>query len=180
MHLGGFLTTQSLPYLPRSGSNLPQNDIMVSNPTHQALNPAVVSGSKVVWPAHPVCSSLGEETMCQRISSHQSLFLIFFLLVCPSEVVYLQGVTFRQRTGSDLTHWLLPRRPCFCTSHITCSQLASSGAGHKSALCFVRLSSFSSLEFFSALFAWISPLWPVICFFPSRVSFLCLSLELRH
>lgn len=69
--------------------------------------------------------------MCQRISSHQSLFLIFFQLVCTSEVVYLLRVTFHQRTGSDLTFRPFPLCPFSRTSHIISPQHASSGSGYK-------------------------------------------------
>lgn len=56
------------------------------------------------WQDRPVPPVLlpGEGT-CQRISSHPSVFLIFFLPVCTSELVYLRGVTFHQRTGCGLT-----------------------------------------------------------------------------
>ncbi|KAK5611156.1 hypothetical protein CRENBAI_021116 [Crenichthys baileyi] len=108
--------------------------------------------------------------MCQTISSHPSLFLIVFLLVCTDELVYLQEVTFHQHKGCDFSLAVFPQFHSSATQSIQSVIFAKiyylyllSGQ----ILCFFSL--FSGSVFF---FFWI-PFW----FFPSHVSFLCLILE---
>lgn len=73
-----------------------------SRPRTPSAQPCGRHGSRVAGPAFPARSSPAEEITCQRVSSHPSVFLIFFLPVCTSELVYLRGVTFHQCTGSGL------------------------------------------------------------------------------
>lgn len=102
MQVGGPLTTPALLYLCL---HITSHKITLRclSPHTTALNPRGCHDSKVAGPASPVCSLPEEGTTCQRISSHPSMFLIFFMPVCTSELVYLWGVTFHQRTGCGLT-----------------------------------------------------------------------------
>lgn len=87
--------------------------------------------SRVAGPARPACSLPGEGTTCQRISSHQSMFLIFSLPVCTSELVYLPWVTFHQKTGRGLSlvfyvyFFIFPSSGLWTASKATTSLLLS-------------------------------------------------------
>ena len=179
--------------------NLPRNDITLSAPTQPSTQPCGCHGSKVAGPARPACSLPGEGTTCQRISSHPSVVLIFFLAVCTSELVYLWEVTFHQCTGYGLTllhsffislrlHFsLIPRGLTHHPLFPACSPLTKAATTLSlflfvyTVIIYLRfwLCAFSALPLNNLPFNWfsLSLLCPRFWFFPSHVSLLCLTLE---
>lgn len=145
-------------------------------------------------PACPACSSPREGTACQRISSHPSVFLIFFLPVCTSELVYLRGVTFHQRTGCGLIpvlflHLPLPSLIPPSPGPRTRSSLSSSCLARPTAnlLRFINILLSCLTLLFQLCHSTIIhlpdflylPLCPLFIFLfsPSHVSLVCLILE---
>ncbi|MEQ2181735.1 hypothetical protein GOODEAATRI_014552 [Goodea atripinnis] len=89
--------------------------------------------------------------MCQRITSHPSLFLIVFVLVCTVELVYLQEVTFHQLKGCDFSLAVFPQFHSSATQSIKseiCAKIYYLYLLSGQILCFFSLFSGSVFFFF--------------------------------